>query len=77
MAAIGILSVGYSFVARRHLIDKYKTCTSSAEIVTMQETVLNELEQSYKQSREPQGEHWTFSDAVSIDSIWFTRIRQR
>lgn len=39
----------------RPLIDKYRTCNSAAEISAMQECVLKELEDSYKESREAHG----------------------
>ncbi|KIP06328.1 hypothetical protein PHLGIDRAFT_515580 [Phlebiopsis gigantea 11061_1 CR5-6] len=47
---------GHAFhEVNKHLLDRYKACTSSSEIVAMQETILTELEQSYKDSRETQG----------------------
>ena len=42
-------------IALRSLIDKYQTCNSSAEVSAMEESVLKELEDSYKESREAQG----------------------
>ncbi|EKM57940.1 uncharacterized protein PHACADRAFT_90952 [Phanerochaete carnosa HHB-10118-sp] len=49
------------------LIDKYKTCKSSTEVSAMQENVLKELEDSYKHSREAQGEVNLTPDFTAIE----------
>ena len=38
--------------SHRPYLDRYKSCTSAAEVSEMQETIIRELEQSYEQSRQ-------------------------
>ncbi|GJE85691.1 ribosome biogenesis protein Tsr3 [Phanerochaete sordida] len=48
---------GHAFYeVNKTLIDKYRTCKSSAEVSEMQESILKELEDSYQHSRENQGD---------------------
>lgn len=39
----------------RHLLEQYKTCSTAAEVIAMQEKILDDLEISYEKSREDNG----------------------
>ena len=49
------LLTSYANGIHRHLLEKYKTCESSAAVSAMQEEILAELEKSYEASRRTAG----------------------
>ncbi|THH06218.1 hypothetical protein EW145_g4238 [Phellinidium pouzarii] len=46
-----LLLAPFGWAASFYKVNQYKTCASAAQVYEMQETIMNELEESYQQSR--------------------------